>query len=207
MQSLEVVPNVVQKTAPALVVVDVGQASRYGLQGREQCGFGEEYAVVDSLRNALDVALPTLRRTTSSDRDALVKPRPKGSPGSPTEHETYTEEEPNALTSDEACHGSFRHPPPSCRHAIVVVQPAEHGNRRDRCGEAGSDVFARDRNPLTDPLVRPSRVEVAQGVFGEDMLQMCLSKDHDVIETFERPSRDAVWLSRSFVAYSLPANS
>ena len=64
------------------------------------------------------------------------------------------------------------------------MQPAEDGDRSDRAGEPGSDAFNRDRDLLTDPLVRPSHVEVAQGVFSEDMLQMCLSKDHDPIEAF-----------------------
>jgi hypothetical protein len=64
------------------------------------------------------------------------------------------------------------------------VQPAEDGDRRDRAGEPGSDAFPRDRNLLTDPLVRASRVEVAQGEFSEDLPQMCLSKDHNMIETF-----------------------
>jgi hypothetical protein len=64
------------------------------------------------------------------------------------------------------------------------VQPAEEGDRRDRASEPDWSAFARDRNLLTDPLVRPSRLEVAQGVFSEDMLQMCFSKDHNMIEAF-----------------------
>lgn len=37
-----------------------------------------------------------------------------------------------------------------------MVQPTEHGDRRDRGGEPGSDAIVRDRNLLTDPLVRPT---------------------------------------------------
>src|ERR1019366_967158 len=66
----------------------------------------------------------------------------------------------------------FRGPPWSCRRAVVVMQPAEHGDRRDRAGEPGSDAFARERGPLADPLVGPSRVEVAPCVFSDDLLQV-----------------------------------
>jgi hypothetical protein len=78
----------------------------------------------------------------------------------------------------------FRGPPWSCRRAVVVMQPAEHGDRRDRAGEPGSDPFARERDPLVDPLVGPSRVEVAQCVFSDDLLQVRLGQDDQVIEAF-----------------------
>ncbi len=94
------------------------------------------------------------------------------------------------------CHGSFRRLSSLCCRAIVAVQPAEEGDRRNRAGEPGSDALARDRNLLTDPLVRPSRVEVAQGVFGEDMLQMCLSKDHDMIEAFASDTPEKAFAHR-----------
>ena len=88
------------------------------------------------------------------------------------------------VATPHACHGSLRRLSSLCRRAIVAVQPAEEGDRRDRAGEPGSRALARDRNLLTDPLVRPSRVEVAQCVFSEDMLQVCFSKDHNMIEAF-----------------------
>jgi hypothetical protein len=39
-----------------------------------------------------------------------------------------------------------------------VVEPAEHGERRDRTGEAGRDAFTRNRNPLTEPWWGPACV-------------------------------------------------
>jgi hypothetical protein len=35
-------------------------------------------------------------------------------------------------------------------------------------------MFTGDGNPLADPLVRPSRVEVAQSVLSEDVLKVPL---------------------------------
>jgi hypothetical protein len=70
------------------------------------------------------------------------------------------------------CPGSLRHPPLSCCRPVVVVQPAEHRDLSDRTGEPGGGRFTGYRRPLGDPLVRPSRVEVAQGVFSEDVPQM-----------------------------------
>ena len=63
-----------------------------------------------------------------------------------------------------------------------MVEPAEHGERRDWTSEPGRDAFTRNRNPLTDPLVGPGRVEVAQRVFGEDVVQVPLGEDDHVIE-------------------------
>lgn len=59
------------------------------------------------------------------------------------------------------------------------MQGAEDGNRGDRVGEPSWDTFTRDRNPLVDPLVGPSRVEVAECVLGEDALQVRLRIDID----------------------------
>ena len=73
------------------------------------------------------------------------------------------------LHSLTCCPGSLAHPPSSCRGAVVVVQSAEHGDRYDRAGERAWRAFTGYRNPLADPLVRSSRVEVAQGVFSEDV--------------------------------------
>jgi hypothetical protein len=42
------------------------------------------------------------------------------------------------------------------------------GNSLDRARERGSHTLGGNRSPLPDPLVRPSRVEVAQRVFGEE---------------------------------------
>jgi hypothetical protein len=85
------------------------------------------------------------------------------------------------------------------RHAAaryVVVQPAEHRDRRDRAGEPASVAFARDRNLLTDPLVRPSRVEVARCVLSEYVLQVCLSQDHDMIEAFASDASEKAFAHR-----------
>src|ERR1019366_9387467 len=67
------------------------------------------------------------------------------------------------------CPGSLARPPSSCRGAVVVVQSAEHGDRDNRSGERTWRAFTGNRNPLTDPLVRSSHVEVAQGVFSKDV--------------------------------------
>ncbi len=63
------------------------------------------------------------------------------------------------------------------------MQPAEHGERRDRFGET-RDAFTRDRKPLADPLVGPSRVEVAQCVFSKNVPEVRLGQDDQVIEAF-----------------------
>jgi hypothetical protein len=63
-----------------------------------------------------------------------------------------------------------------------VVEPAEHGKRLDWASERSRVAFTRNRNSLADPLVGPSRVEVAQRVFGEDVLQVPLGEDDQVIE-------------------------
>jgi hypothetical protein len=67
----------------------------------------------------------------------------------------------------EACPGSLPHPPSSCRGVVVVVKSAEHGDRDDRAAERARRAFTGKRNLLADPLMRPSLVEVAQGVFNE----------------------------------------
>ncbi len=62
-------------------------------------------------------------------------------------------------------------------HVVVVMKPAEHGQRRDRPDGGGSDALTGDRDPLADPLVGPGGVEVAQGVIGEDALQVRLGEE------------------------------
>jgi hypothetical protein len=62
----------------------------------------------------------------------------------------------------DPCAGSFLRPPSSSCVAVVVVPPAERGERDDSAGGPDRDAFTWDRNPLTNPLVRSSRVEVAQ---------------------------------------------
>ena len=52
------------------------------------------------------------------------------------------------------------------------MQPAEHGDRRDRAGYLGLAAVSGEPKLLADPLVGPSRVEVAQCVFGQDLLQL-----------------------------------
>src|ERR1019366_3944917 len=48
-------------------------------------------------------------------------------------------------------------PRSSRRRAVVVVESAEHGERRDRAGKPGLDAFARVRNRLATPgLLRDS---------------------------------------------------
>jgi hypothetical protein len=73
-----------------------------------------------------------------------------------------------------ACAGSFCRPSPSRRDAVIMMKPAEYRNRGDRAGELESEVSSGDRNPLSDPLVGPCSVEVAQCVFGEDTLKVLL---------------------------------
>src|SRR5580658_1062198 len=85
-------------------------------------------------------------------------------------------------TKIKECRGSFRRPPSSCRHAIVMMKPAEHGDRGDRAGELRTDAFIGDGNPLADPLVGSRRVEVPQCVFNEDLLKVWLGQDDQVVE-------------------------
>jgi hypothetical protein len=73
--------------------------------------------------------------------------------------------------------GSFLRPP-----SLDVVQPAKHGEPRDRASEPDRNAFTRNRNPLVDPLVGPSGVEEAQRVFGEDVVQLPLGEDEQMIE-------------------------
>ncbi len=76
----------------------------------------------------------------------------------------------------DACPGSLRRPRSSSRRAVIVVEPAEHGERRNWAGDPGPDAFTRNRNALADPLMGPSRVEVAQRVFGQDVVQVPLGE-------------------------------
>jgi hypothetical protein len=48
----------------------------------------------------------------------------------------------------------------------------------------GLGAVSGERKPLADPLVGPSRVEVAQCVFSDDLLQVRLGQDDQVIEAF-----------------------
>ena len=77
------------------------------------------------------------------------------------------------------------------------MQPTEHGQRRDRPDEAGPEAFTRDRNPLADPLVGPSVVEVAQRVIGEDALQVRLGEDDQVIEALAADASQEIVRTRS----------
>lgn len=70
----------------------------------------------------------------------------------------------------------------SGRGAVVMMKAAEHGDGTDGTGEPGLRPFGEGRNPLADPLVGPSAVEVAQCVLPEDMAQMPLRQDDHVIE-------------------------
>jgi hypothetical protein len=91
------------------------------------------------------------------------------------------------------CLGSFRAPPSSRRRAVVVVEPAEQGERRDdRAGEPGSDAFARNRNPLGNPLVGPSGVEVDQCVLDEDVAQVRFGQEALASDAAEKPLADGV---------------
>jgi hypothetical protein len=49
-----------------------------------------------------------------------------------------------------------------------VVQPAEHRDHGDRRRDPNWFAFHPYRKLLADPLVRPSRVEVARRIFGKD---------------------------------------
>jgi len=73
-------------------------------------------------------------------------------------------------------------PPASGSGAVVMMKAAEHGDGLDRASKVGSGAFRADRNLLADALVRPSRVEVAQGILGEDIPQVPLRQDDHVVE-------------------------
>jgi hypothetical protein len=62
-----------------------------------------------------------------------------------------------------------------------MVKSSEYGHGRDRAGERDSVTLGGNRSPLPDPLVRPSRVEVAQCVFSEDVPEILLGLSSDRI--------------------------
>ena len=71
----------------------------------------------------------------------------------------------------------------SGRHLVMVVQPT-----KDRKGADGRILgvllpLGRNRDPLTDPLVRALPVEIAKRIGAEDMLEMAASENDDVVET------------------------
>ena len=70
----------------------------------------------------------------------------------------------------------------SCGPSIVMMEAAEHGDGGDRTGEWGPDPLGGNRGLLPDSLVRPSRVEVAQCVFGEDVSKVQVRQDDQMVE-------------------------
>jgi hypothetical protein len=63
-----------------------------------------------------------------------------------------------------------------------MMKAAEHADGTDGTGEPGWRPFGEGRNPLADPLVGPSAVELAQCALREDMAQMPLRQDGHLIE-------------------------
>jgi len=57
---------------------------------------------------------------------------------------------------------------PQCR----TIEFGTVRDRSDRAADAGVAAISGERNPLADPLVGPSRVEVAQCVFGQHLMQL-----------------------------------
>ncbi len=80
------------------------------------------------------------------------------------------------------CPRSLGCPPASGSGAVVMMKAAEHGDGLDRASKLGSGAFRADRSLLADALVRPSRVEVAQGILGEEIPQVPLRQDDHVVE-------------------------
>jgi hypothetical protein len=83
-----------------------------------------------------------------------------------------------------SCLGSLGGPPSSRCRSVIVVQRAEDRDRDDRGAEPFGRALTAYGNPLADPLVRSSRVEVVHRVFSKDMPEVRLRQDHDVIDAF-----------------------
>ncbi len=78
-----------------------------------------------------------------------------------------------------------------------MVEPAESGKRPDLAAEPDRDAFTRNRNALADPLVGPSRVEVAQRVFGKDVVEVPLGEDDQVIKALAAHAPEEIARTRS----------
>jgi len=50
--------------------------------------------------------------------------------------------------------------PSSCRDSVVVVEPAEHGDRNDLAGMREWNTFTGNGDELVEPLMRASPVEM-----------------------------------------------
>src|SRR5260370_31651609 len=82
----------------------------------------------------------------------------------------------------DGCRGSSGHPRPSRRPAIVMMQAAEHWDRGDVASTRPRNATCGDRDPLTDPLMRPGDVEVAESVLLQHAQQVALAQDDHVVD-------------------------
>jgi hypothetical protein len=70
---------------------------------------------------------------------------------------------------------------PSRSSPIIMVQTAEHGDVHD-LSIAARRVRRAEWDKLTDPLMRPSAVEIRETVFAQDALQVALTEHNDVVQ-------------------------
>jgi hypothetical protein len=64
------------------------------------------------------------------------------------------------------------------------MMKATKDRERNDSGHISTDLAGRwDRNPLTDPLVRTTGIEIAGPEFSKNVLQVPLSENDHVIET------------------------
>jgi hypothetical protein len=72
-------------------------------------------------------------------------------------------------------------PRTSRRSAIVVVETAEDGNGHDVAAAPRGGRRA-ERDEMTEPLMRPSAIEIREAVFSRDALQVTLAEHDDVVQ-------------------------
>src|SRR6266851_2457784 len=63
-----------------------------------------------------------------------------------------------------------------------MMQAAEHWDRGDVASTRPRNATCGDRDPLTDPLMRPGDVEVAESVLLQHAQQVALAQDDHVVE-------------------------
>ncbi len=69
------------------------------------------------------------------------------------------------------------------------MQPSQHGNGDDGSGACEPNAIIGNRDSLTKPLVRPSLVEVAEGMLPQHVQQVALAQDDHMVEASSRPVR------------------
>jgi hypothetical protein len=70
------------------------------------------------------------------------------------------------------------------------MEAAENRESDDRCAASERTALGLNRYLLRYSVVRSGRVEIAERVLFEDALQVCLSEDDDVVETFTPDATD-----------------